>query len=176
MIGPVYGSITLQGLPRTGRRAYGVPPGGAFDLESFHLSNALLGNPFGIEALELTMGQFTVRAIARTAFSWTGAGATQAVQILEKDEAFILRMPAKGCRSYLAVSGGFRSPVEVAAGSILMPRTQFIVPLAADGQPTSLTPGPLRVVRGPACEFLDFHRFVAAEFRASLRADGMAAA
>jgi len=54
------------GLARPGRRALGVPPGGAADVANFMLGNALLGNDPHTPAVELTLLGPTLRAESDT--------------------------------------------------------------------------------------------------------------
>ncbi len=110
VVGPLYGSVTLQGPPKSGRRVFGVPPGGAFDLESFRLANTLIGNSSDLECLELAMAAFTVRAVARIEFGWVGAGAVQGTVSLTAGDSFTFSAPRAGCRSYVSMSGGATAP------------------------------------------------------------------
>lgn len=114
----VCGSASLQGCPQTGRRHFGVPAGGAFDLESLALGNALVGNPPESLALELTLigGRFV--ANAPMTLSLVGAEGPITVsdrrvmpqsrfQILRGDRLEIGAFEL-GVRAYLCVSGGWQ--------------------------------------------------------------------
>jgi allophanate hydrolase subunit 2 len=52
----LFGISTLQDTGRPGFRRFGVPPGGAFDTESFVLANRILGNPSDACVLEMGLG------------------------------------------------------------------------------------------------------------------------
>ena len=51
-IGRMIGIGSREDAGRPGRRKHGVPPGGAFDRESFALANALVQNEPGAPSIE----------------------------------------------------------------------------------------------------------------------------
>ena len=164
-----FGGLSLQAAPRYGRRHFGVAPGGAFDQESFLLANALVGN-FGDEpALELANCTLTILAKRGLQIAWVGAGASQAVELLEKGESRTFKAPATGCRSYLAVSTGFHQTDEKAfetLGSMKMvPRRRLAI------EPVSLLSEPLQVLRGPKADLLNWSAFLATHFVAGQAMD-----
>ncbi len=119
------------GLGRPGRRALGVPAGGAADRAAHTLANALLGNRPEAVTLEVTLAGPTLTADAPTACVVFGAPFELAVAgrapptagttfTLRRGETLrILGTPA-GVRGTLAVSGGFRSAPELLrAGDLL---------------------------------------------------------
>ena len=113
---------TLQDYPgRLGYWNIGVPPSGPMDGLAFRLSNQLVGNAADAAALELTVSGPTLRFNKDSVIALTGA-AMQA-DLDGKPLAFwrshavnagsVLRLgtvQGGGCRSYLAVAGGFDVP------------------------------------------------------------------
>lgn len=122
--------MTVQDLGRGGYLGDGIPPSGAFDVESLQLANLLVGNQPGdrylvgrdpgAAGLESLLGGVTVRAAQDTAVAVTGAvapvtvdGAPQAMW-----ESFVLPAGATlrvgaarvGARVYLAFGGGIDVP------------------------------------------------------------------
>ena len=112
----------LQSLPgRLGVWEVGIPPSGPMDGRSFAAANALLGNPPGATALELTLAGPTLRFACDTAIALSGAAmqATLDDAPLPHHQAVPVRAGAilalgtiagPGQRSYLAVAGGFAAP------------------------------------------------------------------
>lgn len=147
------------GVPRPGRRALGVPPGGPADAASFALGNALLGNPPHTPAVEVSLLGPTLRATADTGCVLSGAPfqITRDGDPLEPNHTFTLRAgqtlriagTPSGCRAYLCVPGGFTLPpvpTPLAAGDVLAcaesrVRGRSILP--------SASPTLLRVLPGP---------------------------
>jgi antagonist of KipI len=148
------------GVPRPGRRALGVPPGGPADAASFALGNALLGNPPHTPAVEVSLLGPTLRATADTGCVLSGAPfqITRDGDPLEPNHTFTLRAGQtlriagrpSGCRAYLCVPGGFTLPpvpTPLAAGDVLacaesrvrgrsilpfVPPTRRVAPLLGD--------------------------------------------
>lgn len=108
------------GLPRPGRRVLGIPPGGAADVASLTLGNALVGNPPGAGAVEVTLLGPTLRAEAEVGGVVFGApfDLTRNGESIEGNHTFtlhpgdVLRIGGTpvGCRAYLCVPGGFAIP------------------------------------------------------------------
>ena len=122
---------TVQDLGRRGWLRFGVPASGAMDLVGLALANALVGNPPGTGALELTLagGRFTVEngpariaiAGANLPLTLDGGGTGDTVRggrsyRLEPGQTFSLGNAREGARAYLAVAGGFR--IEPVLGSV----------------------------------------------------------
>jgi urea carboxylase len=113
---------SLQDWPgRTGYWNVGVPPSGPMDHLAFRLANRLAGNPEGTAALELTVAGPTLRFNTDAVIAL--AGADMGVELdgvaLTNWAAHavpagsILKLGAikdTGCRTYLAVQGGFDAP------------------------------------------------------------------
>jgi urea carboxylase len=113
---------SLQSLPgRLGYWEVGIPPSGPMDDKSFAAANALLGNPPGATALELTLTGPTLRFACATIIALTGAAMQASLDNAEiPQNTAIAVQPGQilslgpitgpGQRSYLAVAGGFAAP------------------------------------------------------------------
>ena len=113
---------SIQDWPgRTGYWDVGVPPSGPMDALALRLANRLAGNAEGAAALELTVAGPTLRfnCDARIALAGADMGAELDGQPLANwaghavKAGSILKLGAikdTGCRSYLAVWGGFDVP------------------------------------------------------------------
>ncbi|MDP2805289.1 MAG: urea carboxylase, partial [Gallionellaceae bacterium] len=113
---------TIQDFPgRLGYWNIGVPPSGPMDALAFQLANRLLNNASDAAALELTVSGPTLKFNRDTVIALTGAA--MLAELDGKALAFwqshkvktgsVLRLGAvkgAGCRSYLAVAGGFDVP------------------------------------------------------------------
>ena len=122
------GSLTtVQDLGRFGFLDRGVPPSGALDSFACRVANLLVGNDETMAVLEITVMGPVLEATAETDIAMTGAemGMTinrnlvpswQTVRVKAGD---VIRMPQakKGCRAYLAVSGGFDVPIVMGSRS-----------------------------------------------------------
>lgn len=110
----VYGVWSLQGLPQPGRRSFGIPPGGAFDLNSYRLANQLVGNSDQAKCIEFGMATGEFRANEDMYLALVGAdysidgvrGIRQASFRLPKGATLRIELPERA-RSYLAVLGGW---------------------------------------------------------------------
>ncbi|HKT29074.1 biotin-dependent carboxyltransferase family protein [Dyella sp.] len=110
---------SLQDAGRRGYAALGVGRAGAMDESSWRLANALVGNTGGEAALEITLGGPTLRFQEHAVIAVTGA----IIDVRANGQPLPLwtscLLPAgtvlrfggmrHGCRSYLAVRGGFDS-------------------------------------------------------------------
>ena len=123
---------TVQDLGRPGYAAWGVAAGGAFDRGSAELANALLGNSSSCAVLEMTLVGGTYQADGPLAMAL--AGAPIDARIVEADGSehpvrfpgsFAVRDAAKlvlghttlGARTYLAVRGGWQTPLVLGSRS-----------------------------------------------------------
>lgn len=201
---------TVQDLGRWGQQALGVPVAGAMDTRSLRQANLLVGNGDGAAALEITLLGPTLRATVRTTAVVTGADLEVRVdgrrvpvgRVFEIPEGGELHIgggvPGTGTRAYLAVAGGFDTPVvlgsrsthlvsrmggvggrALVAGDVLAigdarrdaPRLDITVPPAA--VPLG---GRLRVVLGPQDDWFTpatLDTFLTASFAVSARSDRM---
>jgi antagonist of KipI len=111
---------TVQDLGRPGFLDRGVPLSGALDPFACRVANLLVGNPEGAAMLEITVMGPTLQVLAPSDIALTGAemGMTINQEPIENwrtvrvSPGDIIRIPraAKGCRAYLAVTGGIDVP------------------------------------------------------------------
>lgn len=107
----------LQDLGRPGYAHLGVGRAGAFDQPALRIANALCGNPPNDCALEITLLGPTLQFDAATHIAVTGAPLPVRINGAPVHNWAALTVPAgatvalgtmpRGCRSYLAVCGGF---------------------------------------------------------------------
>lgn len=110
----------LQDGGRRGVAAAGVPGAGPADPVSFALANRLVSAPPGSTVVELTGGGTRLRALAHCHVAVVGASpevrvdgrAARSCQVLPLEEGQVLEVGRlrAGCRTYLAVAGGFGGP------------------------------------------------------------------
>jgi antagonist of KipI len=112
---------TIQDLGRSGYQKYGVIVSGAMDTYAMRLSNIMVGNEENEGVLEITMVGPSLKLKKGTLFSITGANLSPTINdkkvcmgrpIYVKEDC-ILKFGAckNGCRSYIAVAGGFDIPL-----------------------------------------------------------------
>lgn len=164
------GIASLQGPPVLGYRRYGVPPGGAFDQESFRIANAMLGNDPSALTIELSNASIEIQFSKATRIAIVGAPVQIEVGELSAppDAAFDIPKgnPLKifaardGFRSYVAVAGGWlpdgidsllgRSGKRLNPGDVL--EHAEVAPSGVVGRlanpPLSLAPAPFRILAG----------------------------
>ncbi len=109
--------MTLQGLPRPGRLKFGVPVGGAADLESFVLGQQILGNPAEVMAIELAMGGLVLRSESPILVAITGSvGAIRVDSTspvgtgphwLQPGQSLEVSPSGQGVYGYISVRGGW---------------------------------------------------------------------
>ncbi len=190
---------TLQDLGRPGYAARGVPRGGAFDHRSHALANALLGNGPKSATLEMTLMGGTYRAGTNLALALAGAPMEATVESLHQEhkkidipssftlaEGEVLRIghtPA-GARTYLAVKGGWLTPLELSSRSRETPilagqRLEAPPSSTPVRRPNSLRPpriddDVIRIIEGPDIDqALDFEQWIAESFRVGNQANRM---
>jgi biotin-dependent carboxylase-like uncharacterized protein len=107
--------MTIQDLGRSGWKRFGIPPGGAMDLESARQANLLVGNKAGAPVVELlfTGAKFLVLRSSELAI----AGAEVECEWptwrnfhVEPGSEISFGPLRAGVWSYLAVRGGFAAP------------------------------------------------------------------
>ena len=187
---------TVQDAGRFGFRPFGVPTSGPFDDEAHGLANALVGNPEGTAALELTGLGGGYEALTSLALALAGApmvatvereaGGRQAVQIpqsltLRAGDRLVLGGSPVGMRAYLAVRGGWDTPVVLGSRSAESPlRAGDLLPAApgmiAVRRPRSHAPEggpgvPIRILSGP--DALPSDPWEGLAFRVGAEADRM---
>ncbi len=138
---------SLQDGGRMGVRHLGVTQGGPVDWVSHNWANWLLGNPVQAATVEITLGNFSLRAQTDTCLAICGAdlGAALDDEAIAPGRSFEVRKgqlltfthPKRGVRAYLAAPGGFQAtPV---LGSCATVRREQLGGLTGDGQ--ALTEG-----------------------------------
>jgi antagonist of KipI len=103
---------TVQDLGRHGLQHLGLCPGGAMDPVSLALANALVGNPPGAAALEITViGPELLfehdTLIALCGADFLGAFHHNRPLLVRAGERLAVGRAIRGARAYLAVAGGF---------------------------------------------------------------------
>ena len=99
----------------------GVPPSGPMDDYAFRLANKLAGNPENAAGLEMTLSGPTLKFNCDTTIALTGAetrvtldgnpvSSWQSVHVRAGSVLQLGGIKGAGCRSYLAVNGGFDVP------------------------------------------------------------------
>ena len=124
---------TIQDLGRPGFRQFGVPTGGAMDRFSHELANRLVGNSPTAATLEMTLSGDELEFPAPTLIAITGGEFSPITTDLEQlsiPQHRPVLVPAgtrirfqtaqRGCRCYLAVSGGFSVPEVMGSRSTLL--------------------------------------------------------
>ena len=121
---------SVQDLGRWGFQSSGVPVAGAMDLPALRLGNAMLGNPEGAAALEVTLlgpelevcgGGAAVFAGADLGFSVNGraVGSWRVVE-LKSGDVISFTGPKNGCRGNLCFAGGVGVPLVMNSRSTYM--------------------------------------------------------
>lgn len=196
---PVFAAITpglftsVQGGPRHGLGSCGVPAGGAMDATALERGNAMVGNPPGAAALEVTLSGPELRVLD-DAVACVSGGDFQARcngKLLELDAPFELKAgdhvafgyARRGARAYLCVRGGLveRRPGEplkrLARGDVVTRgRLAERAYAAAPRRPDSAGEGVrvLRVLEGPQSTFFSAAAtevFFSASYRVSPESD-----
>jgi biotin-dependent carboxylase-like uncharacterized protein len=111
---------TIQDLGRCGYRQFGVPPSGALDPFSFRVGNLLLGNLRREASLEMTIRGPKLKVLREAVIAVTGGDLSLTLNgdplemwrthLLVEGDVIDFKRVRKGCRAYLAVSGGFSLP------------------------------------------------------------------
>jgi biotin-dependent carboxylase-like uncharacterized protein len=207
--------VTIQDAGRQSYLRFGVTPAGPMDWQAFRTAHLALGNdPAKAAALEVSVGGVEVAcedAAARVAFcggefSWKRGArdyGPAAVIRLEPGETLLARPGRFGAFAYLAVDGGFLTPIELGsrathtrslmggiegrmlrAGDLLAcGATETTLQKAANAESSIEAPwlvrdsAPFRVVLGPQDDYFSataIATFFASAFRLTATADRMA--
>lgn len=171
----LYGLCTVQGPPIYGRRKFGVPEGGAFDLDSMRLANEILGNDAEEACLELGLASGTL--ISDAAHSLVAVGCEMSiggsrvasgtrVDVAEGTPIEILQ--PSGARAYIAVWGGF----EAIKDGVAVARSNGLSTFETVSVELSERPaGAFRALRGPQGDDESWTAILASSYRASHRID-----
>tara|TARA_B100000780_G_scaffold267668_1_gene224954 strand:- start:1744 stop:2706 length:963 start_codon:yes stop_codon:yes gene_type:complete len=108
----------LQDLGRFGQHAIGLTSGGPLDTEAFLWANRILHNSANACAIEVSFGGLQLQAKTDTYLCVTGANLGLSINGIDKalwtshkivnGDDIKLSYSSQGCRSYLAVAGGFQ--------------------------------------------------------------------
>ena len=111
---------TIQDLGRYGFGQFGVPSSGALDAFSLKVGNLLVGNKEEEASLEITVMGLKVKAAREVVIAITGGDLSPNLNgepldiwrshILVEGDIITFKRLRMGCRSYLAVTGGFVVP------------------------------------------------------------------
>jgi 5-oxoprolinase (ATP-hydrolysing) subunit C len=202
---------TIQDGGRHGYQRYGVTPAGPMDWVAFQTANSALGND-RVAAVEVSIGGLEVicegaplaLAFAGGAFLWRRDGVllpNAARLLLKPGEILAARAGDSGAFAYLAVEGGFETPVTMgsrathmrsAMGGIegRMLRAGDVLPAASTMRPDGASfeamidatwlacaPDPYRVVLGPQDDYFTLETlsaFFEGQFALTPVADRMA--
>jgi antagonist of KipI len=110
---------TIQDLGRPGRRASGVPPGGAIDRFALAAANLLAGNPEGAAGLECALSGPALVALRSCLVAVTGADFAPELNgvpvpgwtglFLSEGDRLAFGGRRRGARVYIAVAGGLEA-------------------------------------------------------------------
>jgi antagonist of KipI len=123
--------MSLQDGGRRGYRALGVPISGPMDADAHRIANLICGNDPGATAVELTLHGAVMMAEVGLCMAHVGGGSQLYVNgeaapgdRLIRLSAFSLlefRPSGRGCRSYLAIPGGFSARCDLGSASTYVP-------------------------------------------------------
>lgn len=202
---------TIQDGGRHGYQRYGVTPAGPMDWVAFRTANSALSN-VRAAAVEVSVGGLEVLcegaplalAYAGGAFTWRRGGVLLPIAarlLLQPGEVLAARAGDSGAFAYLAVEGGFETPVAMgsrathtraAMGGIegRMLRAGDVLPAASTERPDGASfeatidapwlarePNPFRVVLGPQDDYFtveSLNAFFEGQFTLTPVADRMA--
>ena len=125
---------TVQDLGRPVSQRQGVPAGGAMDRVALRVGNVLVGNDEGAAALEATLIGPTLAFDHPVLVAVTGADLSATVEraplpawhpaLVQAGATIRFGAPARGCRAYIAVAGGFDVPIVFGSRSTYL-RAEF---------------------------------------------------
>nr|WP_261487033.1 biotin-dependent carboxyltransferase family protein [Acididesulfobacillus acetoxydans] len=122
---------SIQDLGRPGYGRFGIPPAGAMDPWSLQVTNALLGNPAGAAAVEMTLAGVKARCLAPSVVALGGGEGEYFLNgqrvapwqslALSPGDMLDVGGISRGCRVYLGVHGGIEVPVVLGSRSTYLP-------------------------------------------------------
>lgn len=105
--------LTVQALGRPAHRSAGISLGGALDPHAARIANLVVGNPENAALLELTLGptrfRFSDERVVACCGADVGIPLGKPVRVLP-DGPLEFSAPQRGCRAWLAISGGLAVP------------------------------------------------------------------
>ena len=115
----VSGLATIQDSGRTGWRRFGVPSSGHMDAFAFHAANKLAGNASSCAAIEIGLGDITLRALRDCVIAVAGVGFSLSIYVWDFPlwssyyvrAGWMIRLNKldSGMWAYLAISGGVQT-------------------------------------------------------------------
>lgn len=121
---------TLQDLGRQGYFRSGLSEGGALDEYAFRWANALLNNPGNAACIEILMGNFEAEFDCAATLAIAGADLDCRINgqsianwqslSVTKGDRICFSSPVTGLRAYLAVAGGWQTPVQFGSRSTVL--------------------------------------------------------
>jgi len=119
---------TIQDYPgRVGHWDVGVPPSGPMDDYAFRLANRIVGNAESAAGIECTLAGPTLKFHADAIIALTGAPAEAILDggpvawwapvAVAAGQTLVIGRATSGCRSYVAVRGGFDVPIYLGSRS-----------------------------------------------------------
>jgi len=118
---------TIQDLGRMEYGQYGIPVSGAMDRFSFQAANLLVGNDPGAAGLEVTLYLLQLEVLIAVRVAITGGDMNPALDgnrlpmwqtvELSAGSTLLFKDICQGVRTYLAVEGGFDSPLVLGSRS-----------------------------------------------------------
>ena len=110
---------TIQDSGRTGWRRFGVPSSGPMDAFAFHTANRLAGNASSCAAIEIGLGDITLRALRDCVIAVAGVGFSLSIYVWDFPlwssyyvrAGWMIRLNKldSGMWAYLAISGGVQT-------------------------------------------------------------------
>lgn len=123
----VNGLATVQDSGRSGWRKFGVPTSGPMDVFAFRAANALVSNPHDYAAIEIGLGDITLRALHDCVISVAGVGFGLSVYIWDFPQwssyyvraGWTIRLNKldSGMWVYIAIAGGIQTPPTLGSSS-----------------------------------------------------------
>ena len=122
---------SIQDLGRIGYQHWGIPVGGAMDEYAAQLGNLICQNPKDAAVIEFTLHGALLELTETHSIALTGGGCRVMIngelapmnqRLLVKKGSTLLMQPSPlGCRTYLAVTGGFTGNKELGSFSTYQP-------------------------------------------------------
>lgn len=126
----IVGLGLIQDQGRRGFYDIGVTVGGAMDMDTHNMANCLLNNVKQAATIELSLAIAKFKATETMRLCVCGAesnltvnGQKQALWqtfVVQAGDEIEIHLPQKGCRCYLAVAGGFDTPIIFASRSTVV--------------------------------------------------------
>ena len=126
---------TIQDNGRLGYAHLGIPESGALDTYSYQLGNAILNNDDNAASFECTLIGPTIKFNTPCHIVLTGGYAISTVNnkiiefnksvLVKKEEVLKIGKVTEGCRVYIAISGGFTTPLVLESRSYYFPITKY---------------------------------------------------